>query len=245
MNYENTKESLLDGNANYLLTEDEKIYKSNSFRKYSIKINKERQKFIKKPELTSNKICTSKYNYVNALPKILCEQFSKVGNIYFLFLSILQMIPSISQSNGAPVTLLPLLFVVFVNGIKDFCEDYKRKQSDRRENGNKCRLISKIDGKREDIVKWEQLKLGNIVKIYKGEYFPCDLILLYSSNKNGVAYVETKNLDGETNLKYKESIKNTYRLLRNFEIPEEKDEIARRIYGRLQCELPNAQMYEF
>ena len=49
--------------------------------------------------------------------------------------------------------------------------------------------------------------------MYKDEYFPSDLLMIYSTNKNGVAYVETKNLDGETNLKYKESVKNTYRIL--------------------------------
>lgn len=37
----------------------------------------------------------------------------------------------------------------------------------------------------------------------ENEYFPCDVMLLKSSEKKGVAYIETKNLDGETNLKHK------------------------------------------
>jgi phospholipid-transporting ATPase len=247
MENESKNEFLLDNNkSNDTLTEDEKIKNHTQIKKYTIDVNEKEQKFLTKPELHSNRICTSKYNYINALPKILCEQFSKVGNMYFLFLAILQMIPSISQSGGSPVILLPLIFVVLVNGIKDFCEDYKRKQSDNRENSNKCHLINYIDNEKSgETIKWEQLKPGNIVKIYKGEYFPCDLILLYSSNKNGTAYVETKNLDGETNLKYKESIKNTYRLLKNFDLIEEKDEVVRRIFGRIQCENPNAHLYEF
>ena len=40
---------------------------------------------------------------------------------------------------------------------------------------------------------------------FEKEYFPCDMILLNSSNPNGVCYVETKNLDGETNLKHKKA----------------------------------------
>ena len=40
----------------------------------------------------------------------------------------------------------------------------------------------------------------------KNERFPADLILIKSSDPTGVAYVETVNLDGETNLKHKRAI---------------------------------------
>ena len=41
------------------------------------------------------------------------------------------------------------------------------------------------------------------MKVREDESFPCDLILLDSSLGHGISYVETKNLDGETNLKQK------------------------------------------
>ena len=53
--------------------------------------------------------------------------------------------------------------------------------------------------------KWEDVKVGSIVKILWDEYFPADLILLNSSLPWGLCYVETKNLDGETNMKHKSS----------------------------------------
>lgn len=46
-----------------------------------------------------------------------------------------------------------------------------------------------------------------VVKIMKDHYFPADLLLINSSSPKGLAYVETKNLDGETNLKHKSSHK--------------------------------------
>jgi phospholipid-translocating ATPase len=42
------------------------------------------------------------------------------------------------------------------------------------------------------------------MRIYKNEPIPADMILLGSSDE-GQAYVETKSLDGETNLKFKNS----------------------------------------
>lgn len=39
------------------------------------------------------------------------------------------------------------------------------------------------------------------------EYFAADMILAQSSEPKGVCYIETKNLDGETNLKLKSAEK--------------------------------------
>jgi P-type E1-E2 ATPase len=44
---------------------------------------------------------------------------------------------------------------------------------------------------------------GNIVKVLSDEFIPCDLVLLGSSESKGSLFIETKNLDGETNLKLK------------------------------------------
>jgi phospholipid-transporting ATPase len=49
--------------------------------------------------------------------------------------------------------------------------------------------------------------VGNIVKISSDEYIPADVLILHSSDPKGVCYVETKNLDGETNLKLKNTQK--------------------------------------
>jgi len=57
-----------------------------------------------------------------------------MANLYFLILSLLECIPSISDSGGVPVLLVPLLFVVIISMIKDLLEDAKRKKSDKEEN---------------------------------------------------------------------------------------------------------------
>ena len=41
------------------------------------------------------------------------------------------------------------------------------------------------------------------MRIHNEEYFPADMVFIQSSERKGFCYVETKNLDGETNLKTK------------------------------------------
>lgn len=47
------------------------------------------------------------------------------------------------------------------------------------------------------------MEVGDVVKVQKDQFFPADLIALETSNVKGKIFVETKNLDGETNLKKK------------------------------------------
>ena len=77
-----------------------------------------------------NKINTSKYQWNNFFPKLLMVQFSRLANIYFLIIAILQSIRDLSYSDGVPLILFPLSFVITLNGIKDLYEDFKRKKSD-------------------------------------------------------------------------------------------------------------------
>ena len=82
------------------------------------------------------------------------------------------------------------------------------------------------------------MHVGNIVKVSKNEYFPADLVLLSSSESNGLCYIETKNLDGETNLKHKLSVKYLHELFQDSSILE-------RFSGEITCELPNPMIYQF
>jgi magnesium-transporting ATPase (P-type) len=49
--------------------------------------------------------------------------------------------------------------------------------------------------------RWQDIQTGTLVKVDKDTEFPTDMFLLKSSRENGVAYVDTLNLDGESNLK--------------------------------------------
>ena len=182
----------------------------------------------------SNKISTCKYNIITFLPKNLFIQFQKLANIYFLIIAFLQMIPEISNTDGIPSILLPLSLVLTVSAIRDLLEDKKRRKSDNEENTRKC-LKHGDSGWLE--VTWANVRVGDVIKVQKDEFFPADLILCASSDAKGISYVETKSIDGETNLKQKVANKE----LQNY--------FREKFNGNLQCEVrceePNSIIYKF
>lgn len=149
-----------------------------------------------------------------------------------------QSINEISISGTKPVILLPLAIVIFINGCKIFFEDQKRKASDEEEN-NKESLYYDNDKKSFEKIKWKNIKVGNILKIIQNEEFPADMILLNSSNINGVCYIETKNLDGETNLKLKTSKIELSNYFKN------EIEIGQLIKGTVFCDKPDNNIHAF
>lgn len=54
-------------------------------------------------------------------------------------------------------------------------------------------------------IKWHSIKVGDIVRLKRDEAVPADLALLSATGEQGLAYVETMALDGETNLKSKQA----------------------------------------
>ena len=86
----------------------------------------------------------------------------------------------------------------------------------------------------------QEIKVGCIVKVRENEFFPCDMLLLNSSIPKGISYVETKNLDGETNLKHKQAHKPFLKIAKS------EDEIRTNFNGCLiECEQPNEYLYKF
>ncbi|CAN0338256.1 unnamed protein product, partial [Scytosiphon promiscuus] len=74
----------------------------------------------KENEFVSNMVRTAKFEYYDFLPRFLWEEFNpatKIANVYFLFIAALQVIPSITNTFGLPLMLLPLFFVVCVDAI--------------------------------------------------------------------------------------------------------------------------------
>ncbi|KAJ1512199.1 hypothetical protein HMI54_000208 [Coelomomyces lativittatus] len=56
---------------------------------------------------------------------------------------------------------------------------------------------------------WQEVRVGDFILLRKNDIFPADICILSTSEPNGYCYTETKNLDGETNLKLRKGLKDT------------------------------------
>ncbi|CAN6669942.1 phospholipid-transporting ATPase Dnf1p [Trichomonascus vanleenenianus] len=54
---------------------------------------------------------------------------------------------------------------------------------------------------------WKSVRVGDFVRIKNNDEIPADVVILATSDSDGACYVETKNLDGETNLKVRQALK--------------------------------------
>ena len=160
----------------------------------------------------SNAIKSTRYSLLTFLPVNLFEQLApwiKPANFYFLCIAVLQAFPSISTTEGRPSILLPLLIVVLISAVKDALEDYGRWKGDFVKNNEQYKTYHKGHFHK---VHSKDLLVGDLLMIEDGQRVPADCILLVSGVGGGsIAYVDTKNLDGETNLKPKQVPKHMLR----------------------------------
>ncbi|KAI7750020.1 hypothetical protein M8C21_000888 [Ambrosia artemisiifolia] len=130
--------------------------------------------------------------------------------------------------------LFPLLLVIGATMAKEGVEDWRRRKQDIKANNRKIHVYRDHSFSER---KWKDLRVGDLVKVYKDEYFPADLLLLSSSYPDGICYVETMNLDGETNLKLKHAF--------DFTASLHDDNSFHQFKAMVKCEDPNEDLYSF
>ena len=82
---------------------------------------------------------------------------------------------------------------------------------------------------------WKKLEVGDIVVLRDNDQIPADIVVLSTSDPEGMCFVETKNLDGETNLKPRKSVSATSNLV--------SEEDLERLSFLLDCEPPHQSLY--
>lgn len=176
-----------------------------------------------------NKIVTSKYTLASFLPLNLYRQFSKYSNVFFFVTLMLLLIPAVSPFPPYAY-LTAFLIVIGISIFKDGIEDIIRHKQDRHANE---RIIHKIMEKKNNITEEyseldicnadgtnfmatssyvEDLRVGNVIILRENEEVPSDIVLLNAKvfdgkylKCRGFCFIQTSSLDGEANLKKKQS----------------------------------------
>ena len=179
----------------------------------------------------NNRIQTTKYSIVTWAPKSLIMQFKRAANIYFLIVTILTFL---SFSPVEPASMIAtFIFVLACTMVKEAIEDYGRYLQDKATNN---RLVWKYDKNGWIKTKCWTLLPGDIIKVEKDEEFSADTLVIKSSNEHGYGFIETKSLDGETNLKEKAA-------LEAFRHVSENEYIN--LQGYVECERPNENLSQW
>ncbi|KAB0391543.1 hypothetical protein E2I00_012898 [Balaenoptera physalus] len=118
----------------------------------------------------------------------------------------LTQIPDVSPT-GRYTTLVPLIIILTIAGIKEIVEDFKRHKADNAVNKKKT--------------------IGDLTRLF--------FSLL--SEPQAMCYVETANLDGETNLKIRQGVSHTADM--------QVREVLMKLSGSIECEGPNRHLYDF
>lgn len=162
------------------------------------------------------------------------EQFQRLANFYFLCLLVLQLIPAISSLTPI-TTAIPLIGVLMLTAIKDAYDDFQRHVSDRQVNNRISKALR--NGKLVN-EKWSGVQVGDIIRMENDQFVAADILLLSSSEPNGLCFIETAELDGETNLKIKQCLVETAEM-------NQREEQLWSFNGEIICEPPNNLLNKF
>eukprot|EP00796_Vickermania_ingenoplastis_P011994 gene11995-8265_t len=165
----------------------------------------------------TNKIRTAKYTWITAFPLSLLTQFHKVSNVYFLFVMSITLIPGASPINPMS-SIIPFSLVLGAGIIKDLWVDVKRQRADKKANQSPVHVLR--NGKFVEVAS-SKVYPGDVMLYRVGEEIKADCVILNTSLPEGLLYIDTANLDGETNAKTRRAKPETVDALSTVEDIEE------------------------
>ena len=147
-------------------------------------------------------------------------------------------------------SIAPFLIVVTIGLVLDGIEEIKRYRNDVKANNTKVKIYK---NKKFRYIEWSKIKIGNLTKVKKDENFPADMLVIFSSNIEGNFYLQTSNIDGETNLKERDALSYTQKLFLNKKFKKTHDNLSKLLKHEndnnnpnciLEVEQPNKNLYE-
>ncbi|VDP85534.1 unnamed protein product [Echinostoma caproni] len=205
------------------------------------------------PQFAPNQIVTSRYTWWSFLPISLFELFHQISNLAFAILSLLYLFAT--GATGFWATVCPLSFALVTAMIKDAVYDIFRQRQDKLVNNrlfetihldDSCETLRRVDQKSSN------LRVGDVVICKSETEFPCDMVILSSSDPRRRIEVTTANLDGETTAKTHYALPSTqnpylhiYRECDKNGLMTASLDLVKSLLLIVECEPPNANLNTF
>lgn len=158
----------------------------------------------------SNKMHLSKYSWLILIPKNLFEQFQRVANIWFLLVSIFQLLPYQLNPTESWTTIAPLSVLILISLAQDAYNDFL--------------LYKKLGKLNEEVygiwfgdefvgVKAENILVGQIILLKPGDRVPADIILLSRASNDDSVFIDMTKLLGVSTVKRRAGIEKVEKVL--------------------------------
>ncbi|BFU18284.1 phospholipid-transporting P-type ATPase, putative [Entamoeba histolytica HM-1:IMSS-B] len=152
----------------------------------------------KKEGFPDNSVKTTKYYWWSFIPVFLFNQFKYFINLFFLIVAILSCIPQLSAASPV-ASIVPVCIMLGFSCIRELLDEFRKFRADKKLNKVEYDKLQS-DGNLIKI-KASQIYPGDILVLPNNSRIPADGIPLQTTNEDGLVFIETSELDGESNLK--------------------------------------------
>jgi magnesium-transporting ATPase (P-type) len=151
----------------------------------------------------TNKLQLSKYSWLTLLPKNLFQQFQRVANIWFLIVSIFQLLPYQLNPTDSWTTIAPLSILLLISLSQDAYNDFLLSKKLKRLNES---VYGIWNGEDFVAVQSQDILVGQIILLNVNDLVPADVILLSRSRLQDSIFLDMTNLLGVSTCEKKKGL---------------------------------------
>ena len=157
--------------------------------------------------------------------------------VFFLVILVIEL-ALIHKSEYLDSILLVFLVLISINILKNTTILISELREESKINNEQ---VEYWNGKNFELTLSEKLIVGNIVKIYERQRCPADVLVLFSSNTEGVFYSDLENVVGKSSVERKISVFETQVIMKN----GVEEGIKEKILGKILLNDPNSNFCNF
>ncbi|CAG9334360.1 unnamed protein product [Blepharisma stoltei] len=211
------------------------IFQDNNWREINIDGKTHNTNFI----YHNNFIRSSRYTWLTVIPKNIFEQFQSPVNLWFLYISLLQLAARNINPNDYWTTIIPLSINILFVLIKEAYNDYHRGNDDSTVNSVEYLVWN---GSEFEKIKSGQISVGNFIICQNEERVPVDMLLLACGRGLNSLSVDISSIVGIKNLAEKYPVQEIQRL---FNSNLDYENLLRKLVGNMKVEEPHEDTAKF